>query len=138
MSTAKSKSRKGKRHCSTSQSSSCSSSDSASSSPEKRRPKKRKKLPQILIQSTQILKLSCCYNKQQELKLTKQKNYSKGTEGFHVPNYSTEDQSLTWDILSQIDLEEDTDCQTGQKIPESFPKRIELKRAHKAYSGDQC
>ena len=64
---------------------------------------------------------------QQTLPLTKQKSPSKDIEGQDFPNHSTGDQSPTGDILSQIDLEEDVDCQTAPKISESFAKRVEFK-----------
>ena len=43
------------------------------------------------------------------------------------PNHSTGDESPTGDIISQIDLEEEADCQTGLKLSESLAKIIELK-----------
>ena len=64
---------------------------------------------------------------QQTLPLTKQKSPSKDIEGQDAPNHSTRDQSLTRDILSQTDLEEDVDSQTGSKISESLPERGEFK-----------
>ena len=64
---------------------------------------------------------------QQKLNLTKQKSPSKDIEGHDAPNHSTGDQSPTGDILSQTDLEEDVDCQTGPKISESLDKRVEFK-----------
>ena len=115
MPATKSKSRKVRHHSASRSSSSSSSGDSARSSPEKRRPKKRKRYKFKLIQQ------------QQTLNLTKQKSRSKDTEGHDVSNHSTGAQSSTEDILSQIDLEEDVDCQTGPKISESLAKRVEFK-----------
>ena len=131
MPATKPKSRKRKRHHSTSQSSSSSSSsDCVRLSPEKRRPKKQKRSStnyfeansdaeaQLLIQQIQ---------QRQTLNLTKQINPLKDTEGLEDPNHSTWDQSPTGDLLSQIDWEEDVDCQTGPKISESLAKRVEFK-----------
>ena len=124
---AKSKSRK-KRHCSTNpSSSSSSSSDSASSSPEKRRPKKQKRASTNSFEANSDAEAQLLLQQQQTLKSTKQKTPSKDTEGNDAPNHSTGDQSPTGDILSQIDLEEDIDCQNDPKISESLAKRVELK-----------
>ena len=59
--------------------------------------------------------------------MTKQKSPSKDTEGLDAPNHSTVDQSPIGDILSQTDLEEGVDSQTGPKISESLAKRVESK-----------
>ena len=64
---------------------------------------------------------------QQALQPTKQKSPSKATDWLDAPNHSTRDHPSTGDILSQIDLEEDANCQTGPKNSESFAKKTDLK-----------
>ena len=50
----------------------------------------------------------------------------KDTEELDAPNHYTGDESPTRDIPNQIDQKEDVDCQTGPKISESLPKRVEF------------
>ena len=127
MPATKPKSRKRKQHHSTCQSSSSSSSsDSARSSSEKRRPKKQKRSTNS-FEANSDAEAQLLIQQQQTLHLTKQKSPSKDIKGQDAPNHSTNNQSPTRDILSQIDLEEDVDCQTGPIISESLAKRVEFK-----------
>ena len=79
------------------------------------RPKKQKRSSTNSFEANSDAEAQLLVQQQQTLNLTKQKSPSKNTEGRDTPNHSTGDQSPTGDILSQIDLEEDVDCQTGPK-----------------------
>ena len=89
--------------------------------------KNRKDLLQILLKPIQMLKLNCWYSNTADIKFDQTEESFKRYWRTGCPNHSTGDQSPTGNILSQIDLEEDVDCQTGPKISESLAKRVEFK-----------